>query len=279
MLGVMLGRLEARAPAGAVLPRLLRLPLLSAALRLLRPASLGRPSAPSDHRCIAERQRSDGEPHRGVPARSLRRSPGGPRAACCLGLLRQHRGHARRSKASWPAIRSPEKTRPAGRGGRRPQLGDSIPRCRCRRTVWRSGPTLRAMAETLRLCRFKSWIDTISAGRITCALASIAEGRWGGSAAAATLEGDGRTFADLEAARPAARATSVSAVGQIGRSAGHTSAHTVSGAQVVSCASAAASRSRRSLASSEAARWAGIRMATSAPILGRKRRNTRPASR
>src|SRR4051795_902241 len=44
-----------------------------------------------------------------------------------------------------------------------------MPRARCRRTVLRSSPTLRAMAETVSPCRFKSWIKTISPSVTTCA--------------------------------------------------------------------------------------------------------------
>ena len=44
-----------------------------------------------------------------------------------------------------------------------------MPRARCRRTVLRSSPTLRAMAETVSPCRFRSWIKTISPSVTTCA--------------------------------------------------------------------------------------------------------------
>ena len=43
-----------------------------------------------------------------------------------------------------------------------------MPRARWRRTVLRSSPTLRAMAETDSPCRFKSWIKTISPSVTTC---------------------------------------------------------------------------------------------------------------
>src|SRR4051795_6344769 len=56
-----------------------------------------------------------------------------------------------------------------------------MPRARCRRTVLRSSPTLRAMAETVSPCRFKSWIKTISPSVTTCAplrLLGRAGGAW-----------------------------------------------------------------------------------------------------
>src|SRR3954470_18131777 len=56
-----------------------------------------------------------------------------------------------------------------------------MPRARCRRTVLRSSPTLRAMAETVSPCRFKSWIKTISPSVTTCTplrLLGRAGGAW-----------------------------------------------------------------------------------------------------
>jgi hypothetical protein len=43
--------------------------------------------------------------------------PRGPHAARCVGWLHQHQDHAGQSMARRPSIRSPEETRPAGRGG------------------------------------------------------------------------------------------------------------------------------------------------------------------
>ena len=60
-------RSAARRPGGALLPRLLRLLLLSAALRLLRPSPAGRQAAARQHRCGGRRGRGGGADRRPDP--------------------------------------------------------------------------------------------------------------------------------------------------------------------------------------------------------------------
>ena len=105
------GRSAARPPGGAVLPRLLRLLLLSAALCLLRPASAGGQAAARQHRCRGRRDRGS-RPHRRPDPRTL--APGTHLAAGRFRLCPRGADGLVRGKPRRLPVR-PGQERPAGR--------------------------------------------------------------------------------------------------------------------------------------------------------------------